>query len=89
MDAYDDLVINIQIENWDVTNLPPLRWISPSRFGFASKKVWVVFPEVLFSLPGGFFLGMVAPLNFSELDELAACNSVGELENLDGFILVG
>ena len=44
MDAYDDLIINIQIENVDVTNLPLLRWISASRFGLASKYVWVVFP---------------------------------------------
>ena len=25
MDAYDGLMIKIQIENWDVRNLPPLR----------------------------------------------------------------
>ena len=31
------------LEFWDVTNLPPLKWISSSRFGEASKKkvrVW-------------------------------------------------
>ena len=89
MNAYDDLMINIRIENWDITNLPPLRWISPLRFGLASKKVWVVFLEVFFSLPGGFFLGMVSPLNFAKFNDLAACNSAGKLENLDGFLLVG
>ena len=26
------------LEFWDVTNLPPLKWISSSRFGEASKK---------------------------------------------------
>ena len=80
---------NIQIENSDVTNLPPLRRISPSRFGLVREKVWVVLVKIFFSLPGGFLLGMVAPLNFSKLDNLAACNSAGKLENLDGFLLVG
>ena len=32
---------------------------------------------------------MVAPLNFAKLDNLAAGNSAGKLENLDGFLLVG
>ena len=32
---------------------------------------------------------MVAPLNFAELDNLAACDSTGKLENLDWFLLVG
>ena len=32
---------------------------------------------------------MVAPLNFIELDNFAACNSVGKLENLDWLLLVG
>ena len=27
-----------KLEFWDVTNLPPLKWISSSRFGEASKK---------------------------------------------------
>ncbi|VAI76205.1 unnamed protein product [Triticum turgidum subsp. durum] len=38
---------------------------------------------------GGFFVGMVAPLNSAKLDDLATCNSAGKLENLDGFLLVG
>ena len=74
---------NIQIENWDVTNLPPLRRILPSRFGLVSKNVWVVLAKIFFSLPGGFLLGMVAPLNFAKLDNFAASNSTGKLKNLD------
>ena len=34
-------LFNITFQNlefWDVTNLPPLKWISSSRFGEASKK---------------------------------------------------
>ena len=44
----------------------------------------MVLANILFSLPGGFFLGMVAPLNFAKLDSLAASNSAGKLKNLDG-----
>ena len=80
---------NIQIENWDVTNLAPLRRISPSRFGLVSKKVWVVLAEVFLSFPGGFFLHMMTPLNLAKLDDLAAGNPTCSLENLDGLLLIG
>jgi hypothetical protein len=32
---------------------------------------------------------MVTPLNLAKLDDLAAGNSVGKLENLDRFLLIG
>ena len=32
---------------------------------------------------------MVAPLNFAKLDNLAACDMAGKLENLDWFLLIG
>ena len=32
---------------------------------------------------------MVTPLNFAELDNLAARDSAGKLENLDWFLLIG
>ena len=54
-----------------------------------SKKVWVVLAKIFFSLPGGFLLGMVAPLNFAKLDNLAASNSAGKLENLDWLLFIG
>ena len=44
--------------------------------------------KILFSFPGGFFLGVVAPQHLAELDDLAAGNSVGSLENPDGFLLI-
>ena len=78
----------IQIENWDVTNLPPLRRISPSRFGLVSKKVWVVLAKIFFSLPGGFLFSMVAPVYFAKLYNLAVCDSADKLENLHWFLLV-
>ena len=48
----------------------------------------MVSTEIFFSLPGGFLLGMVAPQNLAELDDLAAGNSVRSLENSDGFLLI-
>ena len=53
-----------------------------------SKKVWVVLAEVFFLLPGGFLLGVVAPLNLAKLDNLVACNSARKLENLDWLLLI-
>ena len=45
--------------------------------------VWVVSTKIFLSLLGGFFPGMVAPLNFAKLDNLVVCDSAGKLENLD------
>ena len=85
----NDLFINIQIENWDVTNIPPLIWTSSSRFGLASKKVWVVLSKIFFSFPSGFFLHMITPLNLTKLDNSTLCDLAGKLENLHWFLLVG
>ena len=49
----------------------------------------MVLEQIFLSLPGGFILGMVAPLNFAKLDNLAAGDSTGNLENLDWFLLIG
>ena len=48
----------------------------------------MVLQQIFLSLPGGFILGVVAPLNFAKLDNLAAYDSAGELENLYWFLLV-
>ena len=48
----------------------------------------MVSTKILFSLLGGFFLGVVAPQHLAELDDLAAGNSVDNLENPDGFLLI-
>ena len=47
----------------------------------------MVSAEILFSLLGGFLLGMMTPQNLAKLDDLAAGNSVRSLENSDGFLL--
>ena len=49
----------------------------------------MVLANIILSFPGGFILGMVAPLNFAKLDNLAACDSAGKLDNLDWFLLIG
>ena len=48
----------------------------------------MVSTKIFFSLPHGFLLGVVAPHNLAELDDLAAGNSVRSLENSDGFLLI-
>ena len=49
----------------------------------------MVLQQIFLSLPGGFILRVVAPLNFAKLDNLVARNSGCKLENLDRFLLVG
>ena len=48
----------------------------------------VVFAEIILSFPGGFILGMVAPLNLAKLDNLTAGDSAGKLKNLYWLLLV-
>ena len=49
----------------------------------------VVFEQIFLSLPGGFILHVVAPLNFAKLNNLAAGDSAGILMNLDWVVLLG
>ena len=48
----------------------------------------MVFAKIILSFPGGFVLGMVAPLNFAKLDNLVAGDSTGKLKNLDWLLLI-
>ena len=50
--------------------------------------MWVVFAEIMLSFPGGFILGMVAPLNFAKLDNLVAGDSAGKFKNPDWLLLI-
>ena len=47
----------------------------------------MVLQQIFLSLPGGFILGVVAPLNFAKLDNLVASDSAGKLEDLNCFLL--
>jgi hypothetical protein len=39
--------------------------------------------EKVFTLPGGFFFGLVTPLYFEELDSFALCDMVLLVQDLD------
>src|ERR1041384_5695243 len=67
---------------------PPLRRISSSRFGLASKEVRVVLLQIFFTLPSCLLFGVVIPLNLAQLDRLGASNSLGSLKNLHRFLLI-
>ena len=64
---------------WDVTNLPPLNKISSQDLQrkLGTKEIWELCPNVIFALPSGFLLGMVAPLNLEKLDTPGPGGSVG------------
>ncbi len=61
---------------------------------YPNPSIRVGYPRVSMSMDkisiliGGFILGMVAPLNFAKLDNLAARDSTGIFENLDWFLLI-
>ena len=80
------------IPNWKFGMLqtypPPLRWISAAGIRLARKKEWGVLAKVILSFPCGFVLGMVAPLNFAKLNDLAAGDSTSKLQNLDWLLLI-
>jgi hypothetical protein len=50
---------NFIMQKVGVTNLPPLKGISPSRFVNAGKELWVICSEFFFMLPGSFNFGVV------------------------------
>src|SRR5215216_1676986 len=77
---FDDLDLNkLGLKFWDVTNLPPLNKISSRDLQrkLGTKEIWELCPNVIFSLPSSFLLGMVAPLNLEKLDTPGPGGSVG------------
>jgi hypothetical protein len=64
-----------------VTNLPPIKRISPLRLGQARKDLLVTSSE-FFVLLGSFIFGVVALLNLAHhLDDLAASHSLYSIQN--------
>ena len=49
-----------------MTDLPPLKRISSPRFLSEETRIFLL--EIIFSLPCGFFHGVVGPLDFEEFD---------------------
>ena len=58
------------LKGWDVTNPSPLQKISSRdlKEKLGTKEIWEFLLHIFFSLPSGFFFGVVAPLNLQELD---------------------
>src|SRR3954469_24386607 len=79
---------------WDVTNLPSLNKIL-SRDLEKNKKDYLGFkeigklrPDVIFSLLGSFFFGVVAPLNLEKLDASGSGGSESFFQNMDGYFSI-
>jgi hypothetical protein len=71
---------NFIMQKVGVTNLPPLKGISPSRFGGTGKKFWVNCSELFFMLPCSFIFGVVTPLYFAHLDDLIVSHSLCSIQ---------
>jgi hypothetical protein len=74
---------NFIMQKVGVTNLLPLKGISPLRFGRAGKELWVNCSEFFFMLPGSFIFGVVTPLHFAHVDDLTASHSFFSIQNSD------
>jgi hypothetical protein len=71
-----------------VTNLPPIKRISPLRLGQARKDLLVTSLE-FFVLLGSFIFGVVALLNLAQdLDDLAASHSLYSIQNFHGSLII-
>jgi hypothetical protein len=79
---------NFIIQKVGVTNLPPLKGISPSRFKSIGKGLWVIRSEFFFMLPGSFVFVVVTPLYFAHLDDFTASHSLCCIQNSDGPLAV-
>ena len=72
-----------------VTNLSPLKESRPRDSGLASKELWVFGHQIIFTLPGCFFLRVVIPSDFAHSDGLPSGDSVCSLKNLCWLLYVG
>jgi hypothetical protein len=61
---------NFIMQKVGVTNLPPLKGISHSRFGSARKKLWIIM------LLGSFVFGVMTPLYFTHIDDFTVSHSL-------------
>jgi hypothetical protein len=79
---------NFIMQKVGVTNLPPLKGMSPPRFVSAGKKLWVVCSKFFFLLPGSFIFGVVTPLHLTHLDDLTVSHSRCRIQNSDWPLVV-
>ena len=85
----NDLCITFQIEYLGCYKPTPLKMNLALEIRVGQKIGVGDLCEDHLSFPGGFVLGMVAPLNFAKLDNLAAGDSAGIFENLHWFLFIG
>jgi hypothetical protein len=71
-----------------VIDLPPLKEISPLRFECSGKELWIVCYEFFYMLPSSFVFGVVTPLHFTHLDDLAGSYSFCGIQNSDWSLAV-
>ena len=67
----------LNLKTWDVTNPSPLQKISSRdlKEKLGTNEIWVFSLHEVFSLPSGFFFGMVTPLDLQKLDTPGAGGS--------------
>jgi hypothetical protein len=73
----------------DVTNLSPLKESRPRDSRLASKELRVFSHQIIFTLPGCFFLKVMIPSNFAHSDGLPSGDSICSLKNLRGLLYIG
>jgi hypothetical protein len=72
-----------------VTNLSPLKESRPQDSRLASKELRVFSHQIIFTLPGCFFLRVVIPSDFAHSDGLPLGDSVCGLKDLRWLLNVG
>jgi hypothetical protein len=72
-----------------VTNLSPLKESRPRDLGLACKELRVFSHQIIFTLPGCFFLRVVTPSDFAHSNSLPPGDSVCSLKNLRWLLYVG
>ena len=72
-----------------VTNLSPLKESRPRDSGLASKELRVFSHQIIFTLPGCFFLRVTIPSDFTHSDGLPSGDSVCNLKDLHWLLNLG
>ena len=54
-----------------------------------AKEVWEFTSKIIFTFPSGFFLGMISPLDFVELDGTSSGKTNIFFKNFEGPITIG
>jgi hypothetical protein len=73
----------------DVTNLSPLKESCPRDSRLANKEFGILGHQIIFKLPGCFFLRVVTPSDFAHSDSFPLGDPVYNLKNLRCLLYVG